>query len=234
MVNAEYKVIARDQGDTQENNNKVTDTIIIDNVPDQNMDECTDRNGDGRRCNRGTAVRCRHNTVFKYKHIVSCQSWMDEQKQDSKPHTVSDYCRNIFAPNRMHYWMKNLSRWNNNEETIIKVAGNQLYRRMVTLSTNKRSKSPFSVMEILLMGKLKEHRTRGRKVSRCWICINTKKIQYDLDVKNGTRLSTWFKASSGWFHKFLRGITSNFESVSLEKRTQLMKILTRSFNFIHT
>ena len=66
MVNAKYKVIARDQGDTQENNNKVTDTIIIDNVPDQNMDECIDRNGDGRRGNRGSAVRCRHSTVFKY------------------------------------------------------------------------------------------------------------------------------------------------------------------------
>ena len=77
-------------------------------------------------------------------------------------------------------------------------------RRMVTLPTNKRSKSQFVVMEILHIGNLKEHMTRGRKVSCCWICINVKKIQYDLDVKNGTRLSTWFKASSGWFHKFLK------------------------------
>lgn len=33
VVNTEYKVIARDQGDTLENNNKVTDTIIIYNIP---------------------------------------------------------------------------------------------------------------------------------------------------------------------------------------------------------
>ena len=76
-------------------------------------------------------VRCRHSTVFKYKHIVACQSYMDEKKHDSKPYNISDYSRNIFILNRMNYWMNNLSRWNNNKETIIATAGNQLNRRMV-------------------------------------------------------------------------------------------------------
>ena len=110
IVNDECKVIARDQGDTQQINNEVTGAILIDNVPDQTVDEYTDRNGDGQRFNRGYVVRCRSNTVFKYKHILAYQSWMDEQKQDCKPHSVRNYYRNFFPENIIHYWMNNLSR----------------------------------------------------------------------------------------------------------------------------
>ena len=122
MVNSECKAIARDQGDTQQINNEVTGTILIDSIPGQTVDECTDKSDDGRRYNRSSAIRCTHNIVFKYKHIVVYQSWMDEQKQDCKPHSIINYCRNIFLENRIHYWMNNFSRWNNEKDSIIEAS----------------------------------------------------------------------------------------------------------------
>ena len=102
--------------------------------------------------------------------------------------------------------MNNFSKWrlDGTREAIISAASNELFKRMLTLPSGKRSKSPVAQMELILMSKIKEHRKRGRKVSRRWICINSKKIQCDLDVKDGTELSTWFKASAGWFHRFLK------------------------------
>jgi hypothetical protein len=59
-------------------------------------------------------------------------------------------------------------------------------------------------MEAQLYRAITEHRKAGRKVSKLWISTKAKKILADLDNSNGTHLSRSFKASNGWFFRFLR------------------------------
>ena len=73
---------------------------------------------------------------------------------------------------------------------------------MTTLPSGQRTKSPMTKMEKQLYEKLKEHRAKNRKVSERWIQLTARKIQRDLDVQDGTKLSRHFKASRGWFHRF--------------------------------
>jgi hypothetical protein len=112
----------------------------------------------------------------------------------------------MFATNVFNYWNNNLSKWRKKvvREDIISNAGNQLYRRMVTQPTGKRSKSLLDKMEILLHAQIKQQRENKRKVSQRWICLTAQKIQRELDKQNSTRLSNTFKASRGWFHRFLK------------------------------
>ena len=41
--------------------------------------------------------------------------------------------------------------------------------------------SPFIDMEAILIKLLKDHRQKGRKVSKLWICMTAKKIMRDMD-----------------------------------------------------
>ena len=99
-----------------------------------------------------------------------------------------------------------LSKWRkpNTKSKIIDAAGNELYRRCVTLPSGKRNNSPVAEMEKTLVERIKAHRRKGHKVSQRWICLIAKKIQFSLDLENQTTVSDWFKASRGWFHRFLK------------------------------
>ena len=196
VVNADYKAIARDQGNTEESNNSVllsSDSSASNEADSFGNEQCSD----GRKDNRGSSVRCRHTNLFNYKHFVACQYWIDAQKNEGKEQNVTDYCRNAFASNRVQYWCNNLSKWSKNSTVIIKAASDELYGPMLTIPSNKRTKSPVVEMESIMIINLKEYIMKGRKVSRRWICINAIKMQHDLDTKNKTSICKWFKASRG-------------------------------------
>ena len=211
--NSVLKTIARDRCNNAARDKQPTDTsecntvsVVLNDTVDLTEDPTIGSKIDGRKGNKGSSVRERFSMIAKYQHIIACQSWIEDQKANNKSHSISDYCRQTYASNRFYYWSNNLSKWQKKGtlEKIIEAASNKLYHRMLTLSCGNRKKSPLADMEIALMKRLKEHRSKGRKVSRRWICINASKIQHDLDEKNGTGMSKWFKASSGWFHRFLK------------------------------
>ena len=65
---------------------------------------------------------------------------------------------------------------------------------------------------------IKEHRKKGRKVSRAWICIKAKKLQHERDKIDGATLSSRFKASDGWFCAFFGARKSSSASQNQERR----------------
>lgn len=159
---------------------------------------------DGRANNRGAALRNRHTNEFKYKHIMHCEMWL----QDHHCRTVADYCRE-FHPTETGKWQGYLSKanWRKEEtrERIVYAVSNKLHAKYcTTTSTGSQRNSPFAKMEMMLCQEIQSHRLNKRKVSRHWICCKARKLQLDLDRQNGTSLGRHFKASRGWFHRFLR------------------------------
>ena len=59
-----------------------------------------------------------------------------------------------------------------NQRKIIPAASNEIFKRILILLTGKGINSHVAEMEKILIGKIKERRKRGRKVSQWWICIN--------------------------------------------------------------
>ena len=131
----------------------------------------------------------------------------------------------------MQYCCNNLSKWKKNSAAIIKAASDKLYGPMLTLPSGKRTKSPVAEMESILIAKLKEHRMKARKVSCRWICINAIKIQHNLDIKNKTNLCKWFKASRGWFHRFLRRNHIKFRKRKSGKKNSTDQNIEKLLNF---
>ena len=97
------KAIARDNNNNTDKNPSVllssgrnesnnTGNNVGENVGNQ-------KKNDGQKGNRGSSVRCRHNNLFKYKHLIACQSWIEMQKNEGKDQNVTNYCRSIFPPN---------------------------------------------------------------------------------------------------------------------------------------
>ena len=66
---------------------------------------------DGKENNKGSSVWQRYSVIAKYQHIIVYQFWIEHQKANNKSHSVSDYCGDIFASNRVYYWTNNLSKW---------------------------------------------------------------------------------------------------------------------------
>lgn len=57
--------------------------------------------------------------------------------------------RDHYGPSRLDYWNNNLSKWRKSQtnQYIISVAGNNIYKRMVTHPSGKRSASPMVDMK---------------------------------------------------------------------------------------
>ena len=158
---------------------------------------------DGRKGNRGSSTRVKHNVLTKHKHVMHLKKWLHDNPEES----VSSYVRAIHRPNRFSYWNGLLSKWRNpiQREAIIEAAAKELHGKLKVKPVDSRfPSSPFMRMEEKLHVAIKEHRKKGRKVSRTWICVKAKQLQHEQDKIDGTTLASRFKASNGWFRRFLR------------------------------
>ena len=64
--------------------------------------------------------------------------------------------------------------------------------------------SPFQALEAKLYRKLREMRSKDRKVSSTWITVSAKKIFVELQEKETDEWETKeFKASRGWLVRFM-------------------------------
>ena len=45
----------------------------------------------------------RYNSIIKYKHIVACDEFMDEQRQNGEKPSVTDFARRNYSENRQRY-----------------------------------------------------------------------------------------------------------------------------------
>ena len=179
-------------------------TIILDQ-DDQALDN-TNNKCDQRKNNIGSSTRTRYNAITKCKHNVACEEFMDEQRCNGQKPSVTGFVQAHYSENCQRYWKDMLSKWRkpNMKSKIIDGAGNELYRQCVTLPSGKQNNSPVAEMEKTLVERIKAHHRRGRKVLQRWICLTAKKIQFSLDLENQTKVSDWFKASRGWFHRLLK------------------------------
>jgi hypothetical protein len=125
------------------------------------------------------------------------------------------------------------------KEKIIEAASIQLYGKMGgsrKRATNPgKKKSPFHLMETELYQRVTEHRSKGRKVSRLWITTRAKKILKEQDSKNGTFFYHKFKASRGWFHRFLKRRKIKFRKRKSGKKNSTddnMDIILKWFTYL--
>lgn len=102
--------------------------------------------------------------------------------------------------------MKNLSagehgwRHPSTRSNIMKMASNDKCKKMKTMNIKNFGKIPFKPMESVLHDKIKEHRSKGRKVSEHFMQITAIKIMKEVMPQKAHQ----FRASKGWFHRFLR------------------------------
>ena len=75
-----------------------TMTIILDE-DDQALGN-TKNKCDGRKRNIGSSTRMRYNSITKYKHIVACEEFMDEQRRNGQTPSVTIFVRATYSENR--------------------------------------------------------------------------------------------------------------------------------------
>ena len=156
---------------------------------------------DGRKKNRGAAIRCRLPIEEKYKHLSHHDAWIHEPGADRSQRNTSQYCQ-LFHPGEVQKWKVNISKWQS--ANVVGLIADKLYPSLYKTCRVKKLQSPYSEMEAALYLRIKEHRSKARKVSKKWICLTAKKIMRDLDAKNGTSRAVKFGASNGWFNRFLK------------------------------
>ena len=137
----------------------------------------------------------------KYRHTTHCDNWIAEKPNGN----VTDYGRE-FHPKEVAKWNNNLSHWRKDKarNAINEQVGKDTYGDCARLQSSNRKGSLFAAMEHKLEKATWNHQSKGRKVSQRWMRIKGKKIQAELDKQNKTRLAYQFKASVGWFQKFLK------------------------------
>ena len=113
-------------------------TIILDE-DDQALGNTTYK-CNGQKSYIGSSTRMRYNSITKYKHIVACEEFMDEQRRNGQTPSVTSFVRATYLENRQRYWKDMLSKWSkpNTKSKTIDAAGNELYRRCVPFPVASR------------------------------------------------------------------------------------------------
>ena len=154
---------------------------------------------DKRKYNRGSDMRMSFDAHFKYRHLMHFEQWVKEEEGRN----LSSYCF-CFHSNEQMKWINSIARWRKSKEKIVAAVSDKIYGNCKRLKSTARTRSPYHQMEQKLYQEIVNHRSRGRKVSMQWIKVKAKKLLVVLDKENGTHRSRVFKASNGWFWRFLR------------------------------
>ena len=155
-----------------------------------------DSRTDNRKGNRGSSRRIRHANKCK-------ASMIEFYENESGGLNVTQFCKKHNLPCNM---IKNLSAgkhgWRHPSTRLntLQLASESKHKNMKTKTCKNHGKSPFKAMEAVLHNRIKDHRKKGRKVSEYFTRINARKIMKDVMPGNADT----FKASKGWFHRFLR------------------------------
>ena len=152
---------------------------------------------DNRRGNRGSSVRQVHSFLHKAKMI--------EMYENAEGHpSITEFAQNHNLSKKYNGYLSTCKTgWRHPSKRIsmLHKAADERYRSMRNLvSPGKINKSPYAPIEHELVKIMREHRSKGRKVSKHFIRIKAKKLMKDMMPDKADT----FTGSNGWFHRFCK------------------------------
>ena len=154
-----------------------------------------DTDADGRRNNRGSAVRMKVSNEKKASIIQLYEQQSLSVSAFVDKHHLSAKHKKCLSEGKDGW------RYPSTREKILKAASDKKYKHLKHMTGGKSfRKSPYQPMENDLHKLIIAHRAKGRKVSQNFIRISAKKLMKTVQPE----LADTFKASDGWFQRFLK------------------------------
>jgi hypothetical protein len=147
---------------------------------------------DRRKTNRGSGCRQQFSPEQKLKYL---------DEFDASGLTPSKYVSAKELPSKFTQYLTK-SGWNKDRQKLEKVVSEKKYGkfRLKQKQGDKRTISPYHLMEDKLYKKIQEKRKAAAKVSSTFIRTTAKKLMGDMNHP----LKNKFKASNGWFRRFCK------------------------------
>lgn len=204
-------------------------TVEVDhNQVDMNIQEThQDVKIDARKKNRGSSKRSVYTSKQKWDHIEEFESWENDKLANGEDATVTAYIKEHRLGTKFKKFLSTSHpgwREPSIRNSIKTAVVDKLKSKLAVPSRANLYIAKYPIMERKLVDELKQRRARKARVSALWIRTTAKKLAVEHYPDKD------FKASNGWFFRFLRRFNIKFrkrknqKAVSAEeKRSKLQE-----------